>query len=257
MADMSTWILLRGLTRASRHWGGFSLQLKEAFPEALVVALDLPGNGELNAMTSPTDIQGMASHCQEAVVELGLAPPYFLVAMSMGGMVAAAWAQARPGDIQGCVLINTSFGHFSPPHHRLRPRAWPSLLGIILDRSEASREQRILDLTSGMAKARAEVVQDWTTLARSRPVSPRNAFRQLLASASFRAPRGAPVPTLVLASAGDQLVDPRCSIRIARHWNCALALHPDAGHDLTLDDGAWVASTIRAWLDGSGPFRTP
>jgi len=25
-------------------------------------------------------------------------------------------------------------------------------------------------------------------------------------------------------------------------------IHPEAGHDLPLDDGAWVAGQIRAWL---------
>jgi len=55
---------------------------------------------------------------------------------------------------------------------------------------------------------------------------------------------------IVLAGAGDRLVDPRCSLAIARRWHCPLALHPEAGHDLPLDDGAWVAREVRGWCAG-------
>jgi len=36
-------------------------------------------------------------------------------------------------------------------------------------------------------------------------------------------------------------------LEIARRWSCAIALHPSAGHDLPLDDGAWVAQQVQAW----------
>ena len=243
---MSTWILLRGLTRETRHWGGFPSQLLAAFPGDRVLPLELPGNGELNALASPMSIAGMAAFCREAAARSGAAPPYLLLAMSMGGMVASAWSERHPEEIAGCVLINTSFGRFSPPHRRLRPRAWPGLLAILLEGTAEGRERRILALTS--ARAHPGVVAEWAAIRRSRPVSPANALRQLLASAAFRAPLEAAVPTLVLASARDGLVDPRCSLAIARQWHCALALHPDAGHDLPLEDGAWVAGEIRKWL---------
>jgi pimeloyl-ACP methyl ester carboxylesterase len=244
---MSGWILLRGLTREKRHWGAFPRQLREALPGARVEPLELPGNGELNALASPASIAGMAGFCRDEAARLGLAPPYFLVAMSMGGMVAAAWAQAHPEEIAGCVLVSTSFGRFSPPQQRLRPRAWPVLLKILLARTAQGRERLILALTSGLVQAPGPVAE-WAAIRRSRPVSPGNACRQLLAAAGFRAPRAAPVPTLVLAGAADGLVDPRCSMAIARRWRCPLAIHPEAGHDLPLDDGAWVAGQIHDWL---------
>jgi hypothetical protein len=31
-------------------------------------------------------------------------------------------------------------------------------------------------------------------------------------------------------------------------WKTSLAIHPDAGHDLPLDDAAWVARQVRDWL---------
>jgi pimeloyl-ACP methyl ester carboxylesterase len=56
------------------------------------------------------------------------------------------------------------------------------------------------------------------------------------------------VPLLVLSSAGDQLVDPRCSTRLAHAWQAPHAIHPNGGHDLPLDDGPWVAQEVAKWL---------
>jgi pimeloyl-ACP methyl ester carboxylesterase len=105
-------------------------------------------------------------------------------------------------------------------------------------------------LTTNLVPGREEAIAAWTAIRQSRPVRAGNAFRQLVAAARYRAPPAAPVPTLVLASAGDHLVDTRCSLEIARRWGCSLAVHPEAGHDLPLDDGLWVACVIRAWDKG-------
>ena len=249
---MSTWILMRGLTRERRHWGRFPQLLAAAMPGDLVVTQDLPGNGELNALASPIRVEAMASFCRDEAGQRGLQPPFFLVAESLGGMVASAWAREQPEDIAGCVLINTSFSNLSPLHHRLSLRAWPAFLRLFLDRTPEGRERRILDLTSGMAQDHPEVVRDWAALSRDRPVRLGNVFRQLLAAARYRAPLRPPVPTLVLSGACDRLVDPRCSQAIARRWQCALAIHPEAGHDLPLDDGAWIVRELQTWLQGLG-----
>lgn len=245
---MSTWILLRGLTRERRHWGPFPAQLSQEFPGARVVPLELPGNGEHNALDSPANIAGMVMFCRSELARSSIAPPHLLLGLSMGGMVATTWAADHPGEVTGCVLINTSLGAFSPLHQRLRPRAWPALLAILAARTAEARELRILGLTSCLAATRPQLIAEWAAIRRSHPVSARNGFCQLLAAARFQAPPRAPVPTLVLAGARDGLVDPRCSREIARRWQCPLAVHPEAGHDLPLDDGAWVVREIRNWL---------
>lgn len=249
---MSTWILLRGLTREKRHWLGFPQVLLEELPEARVIELELPGNGELNRMTSPTAIAAMAAHCRAELARLGVPPPYHLLALSMGAMVATAWAAGHPDEVAACVLVNTSFGAFSPVHRRFRPRAWGALLRFLFTRSARGRETIIFQLTSRFAGPPEPLIDAWVAIRRSRPVSPWNAIRQLQAAARFRAPLEPPAKTLILASAGDRLVDPRCSKEIAHRWHCALRIHPTAGHDLPLDDGAWVAREVHAWLAGLG-----
>ncbi|KGF78004.1 hydrolase, partial [Massilia sp. JS1662] len=45
---MNSWVLMRGLTRESGHWGTFMGKLQARFPDDRIVALDLPGNGRLH-----------------------------------------------------------------------------------------------------------------------------------------------------------------------------------------------------------------
>ena len=245
---MNTWILLRGLTREAGHWGRFPTTLRHEFPHARAIALDLPGNGEFNAKTSPLNIFDMVAHCRAELAKRNVPPPYRLLALSMGGMVATSWAEHFPADIEVCVLINTSFAASSPLHERLRTRAWPALLQFLFTRNARDHELRVFNLTSRLAKAAPTLIEEWIAIRQSRPVCRQNALRQLIATARFHAPSSAPVSTLVLASAADDVVDARCSQAIARRWNCAIAVHPTAGHDLPLDAGEWVAREIRAWL---------
>lgn len=250
---MSTWILLRGLTRERRHWGDFPETLQRECSGAPVCCIDLPGNGSLNAQASPSQVPAMAEHCRAQLGELGLTPPYFLLAMSLGAMVAIDWANRHPAELAGCVLINTSLRPFSPFYHRLRPGNYPALLPILLGRSDTScREKAILRLTSSQPE-RSEKQAEWAAYARQNPVSPGNAWRQLLAAARYRAPLRRPTPPLlVLGSARDRLVNPACSRQLAQRWGTAYAEHPTAGHDLPLDDGPWVAEQIRCWHEKLG-----
>jgi pimeloyl-ACP methyl ester carboxylesterase len=251
--DTLPWVLLRGLTRETRHWGDFPAQLRAVQPGAPIIALDLPGNGALHAQRSPASVPAMAAHCRAALQTLDVAPPYRVLAMSLGAMVAVAWAQAQPRELAAAVLINTSLRPFGAFHQRLRPSRYATLLRLALsDPGAAEWERSILALTSRRRFGTAErdaLLGAWTEWRRECPVSRANALRQLLAAARFRAPPPRPpVPLLVLASTRDALVDPQCSRRLAQAWALPIAEHPTAGHDLPLDDGAWVARQVERWV---------
>jgi len=246
---MTTWILLRGLTRESRHWGGFPQHFAAALGDIRVHAPDLPGNGRLNDLNSASTVDAMCDDLRERLRAQGMTPPYHLLALSLGAMVAVAWAVRHPEEIGACVLINTSLRAGNPFWQRLRPAAWATLLRLAWPGTgDDSRERLILALTSRQHPTPDAIVRRWLDYGRERPVALRNALRQLLAAARYRGPAAPPaVPLLVLASRHDALVDPRCSRQIARAWNAAFAEHPEAGHDLPLDDGAWVAEQVRGW----------
>ena len=250
---MSNWILLRGLTREARHWGGFAELLRGEFPDAQVFAPDLPGNGSRCREKSPLRVEAMVEALREQLGAQRVAPPYRLLAMSLGAMVAVDWAARYPGEIGGAVLINTSLRPFSPFYRRLKPANYWRLLGLALGAaSDREWECAILELTSRRSGANAAVLDDWLAYRRENPVAIGNALRQLCAAARYRAPLARPSPPLlVLSSLGDALVDCACSRQLAERWQLDHAVHPNAGHDLPLDDGAWVARQVARWLAAS------
>lgn len=253
---LPTWVFLRGLTRESRHWGAFVDEFAQALPGSRVVALDLPGNGHLNHFASPTRVPALVAHCRTQLALRQVDGPVRLLAMSLGAMVALAWAQAHPQEVAAQVLINTSVRPFNPFYQRLKPANYGVLLRLVLSRaSDEAWESAVLRLTSNHWADRPEaVLPHWLGLRAANPVSRVNALRQLLAAARFRAPVMPPaVPTLLLASEHDQLVSSDCSKMLARVWRTPLRLHPSAGHDLPLDDGPWVAAQVRDWLPGTLP----
>ena len=249
-ASTAPWVLLRGLTRERRHWGAFPQTFAETVPAACVIALDLPGNGALHREPSPARVEAMAEHCRHALRRRGVAPPYRLLAMSLGAMVATAWAASHPQELAAAVLVNTSLRPFSPLAQRLKPANYATLVRLMLTHPGARAwEQAVLRLTSRAAPRDAALLDAWVAYRSEYPVSATNALRQLWAAARFRAPQVQPLtPVLLLTSAADALVDTRCSLQLARQWGCPVATHPSAGHDLPLDDGPWVAQQVRDWL---------
>lgn len=246
---MSTWVLLRGLTREARHWGSFPARLAAACPGATILTPDLPGSGQRHGQPSPPTVAGLLAAVREEVAGAA-APPYHLLGLSLGGMLALEWAARQPREVAACVLINTSLRPLSPFFRRLRPRHYPALLRVAFGLAGVeAREALILGLTSRLATDRPALVADWSAWRRECPVSPGNALRQLAAAARYRLPIPPPPrPMLVLAGARDALVDPACSTRLAAAWSLPLAVHPEAGHDLPLDDPAWVAAQVEGWL---------
>jgi pimeloyl-ACP methyl ester carboxylesterase len=245
---MTTWVLLRGLVREQRHWGDFPALFQQEFPGENIVTLDLPGNGTLYHYDSPTRVEQMARFCRDELAHRGLKPPYRLLALSLGAMVAVSWCEQAPEDVEACVLINTSLRPFSPFYRRLRPQNYLRML-LALCSGVAAREQLILRLTSNHKDKQQAALPDWLAWQREFPVTRRNAARQLLAAMRYRAPQRKPdLPILVLGSSKDRLVDSRCSQQLAAQWGLNPSLHAAAGHDLPLDDGGWIASTVKVWL---------
>lgn len=248
---MTTWVLLRGLARESRHWGDFPALLQQALPAGdTVLAPDLPGNGARWRDRSPASVAGMLDALRAELAHRQAEGPWVVVALSLGGMVAMHWAACAPGELAGCVLINSSARGHGRPWHRLQPRAWLPLLSWLLPGgSLLRRERRIWRLTSTRALD-DEVLAQWVRHAGSAPVARGNVARQLVAALRFRAPHRVQVPTLVLSSMKDRLASPRCSAALAAAWRAPLHSHPEAGHDLPLDAPQWVVQQIVRWRSG-------
>lgn len=147
--------------------------------------------------------------------------------------------------------MNTSVARFSPFWQRLRAKNYGQVLQALLTSDPIRKEAIILALTSNRLDepARLELARRWAGYAATHGVTRANSLRQLYAAARFRAPASLPgsVPVLVLNGGGDRMVDPRCSRALAKGWGVPLRVNPDAGHDLTLDQGEWVLEQIGNW----------
>jgi pimeloyl-ACP methyl ester carboxylesterase len=250
-----TWILLRGLTREARHWGDFPAKL-EIHTAQQVLTPDLPGSGKLFRQKSPTTVAGMLEATRLQLQLSGAKPPFDVLGLSLGGMVAAAWAQRYPDEVSSLVLVNTSMRPFSRLSQRLRPQNWAQLLNIATGwRSPAQAvriERAIHGLTCRESGSRDAEVALWAGIRHSAPSSAANAVRQLYAAARFSCrPAPPPCPVLILSSSRDQLVDPACSLQLAAAWQARHALHAGAGHDLPHDDGHWICQQITNRLDAA------
>ena len=247
---MSRWLLLRGLAREAGHWGAFPDRLRAGFPDDDVLTPDLPGCGQRHHDVVPARLGGIVDAVRARVGDQAAPGPTWLLGLSLGGMVALDWATRYPAEVAGVVVINSSAGGLSPFWRRLRMPAWPTLLGAVANRDLQRRERAIFHLTSNRPDREARVVAAWVALAEARPVSLRSARRLLVGAARYR-PRLAPLPqpTLVVVGAGDRLVHPTCSGLLAASLKAELAVHPTAGHELTLDEPEWLLGQLGAWRE--------
>lgn len=191
----------------------------------------------------------MVSFARQQLLAQGIKPPYQLLAMSLGGMVATDWAQNHPQEVGRLVLINTSMHPFSGITQRLQLGQWLSVLALAARWDDADyAEQTIYSLTCNQAAQRDTDLMTWRHIRRSAPVSGVNALRQLIAAARFACAMQTPrCPALVLSSRADRLVNPLCSTQLAAAWQVAHHIHPWAGHDVPHDDGQWVCDHVIEW----------
>ncbi|RMJ03863.1 Pimeloyl-[acyl-carrier protein] methyl ester esterase [Marinobacter litoralis] len=239
------WLLIRGLARESAHWGDWPEQLRRARPVDKFHTVDLPGTGLARDFRSPTSIVEARQFADR--VTRNLPRPLGLIGLSLGGMVALDWALNRPEDCASLVLISSS-SRLSSPWRRMRPVQWTPVMRMLTQADSDKRERAILALTSNRPIS-DEVARQWQTIQRERPVRRGDVIRQLYAASCYKPPRKVPkMPTLVLASYRDRITDWRCSRDLAKSLECPLELHPDAGHDLPLDDSPWLIEQLKAYF---------
>ena len=242
------WFFLRGLVRESGHWAGFLERFSLAFPNVEAIPLDLPGNGTRFMEQSPLSVHGITKVLR-AEFESRKGESNHLFALSLGGMVGLDWMKDWPADFRSAVLVNTSVRGLNPLVHRLHPRNYLRILKMFFLRDPGFVEKSILEMTTSRTNRREELEKEWVRIHEARPVSSKNAARQLLAAARFHPPGEKPkVPILLLNGAGDRLVSPLCSEAISKKWEVELRTHPSAGHDLTLDEPDWVIEELRSWI---------
>lgn len=246
MTKQNHFYLVRGLIREKGHWKALVDELKGTFPETEITMIDIPGAGDHVKKSSPFTIGSMVEEMRREFLEKKKDnETSILVAISLGGMIAVEWMKKYPEDFQHVTLINTSLGSASRVYERLHPRAFVHLLKVPFLKGRA-KEARILRLVSNHKQVFDKTLNHWEEIQRDRPVTLSNTLRQLLAAAVYGAGNFRPsVPVMLLASLNDRMVSVNCSRELARRWNAPIQEHPTGGHDLSVDDPAWVVLKIR------------
>ncbi len=243
------WVLLRGLGRERGHWGDFPEQMSATFPHWEIISLDLPGFGAKSDIRSPAHMDEVVRALDAELASLEHRHNHIL-ALSLGAMVALAWAKQAPHTFESVTLVNSS-SSLSPIHHRLKPSGARALLRAMFATNANERERQILELVSNHPSRPARIHTLWTALARSNRHLLINALRQLWMVAQFSPPLQLTVPGQCLVSRQDRLVDSRCSQRLAESLSWPLVTHDWAGHDLAVDDPEWLLVQLQNWVSKS------
>jgi len=205
-----------------------------------VHCLDLPGFGHQYGRTVPLSIEENVKDLQAQLSTLETRGPLNILAISLGGMVALKWLEIEPERFAKALLVNTSLKGVSSIFKRLKPSAALTLIRASFQ-SPAEREKRVLGLTSHAQSQNQNLIREWGVYANQRPLDKLNVFRQLWAALNIKVPLKIPTPVELLVSENDQLCDASCSAAIAKlYGGWTVHRHPTAGHDLPLDDPAWV-----------------
>ena len=254
MSNQRYWLLLRGLAREQRHWGEFPGVLQTYQPDDRIVLYDFPGNGQRYTENSKTSVVCMVEDIRVFLKSCSIEQPVYIIALSLGGMVAVEWMNRYPDECAGVILISTSLRGLNPFYQRLLPSSYSAIFKSLLfpgniGKNESVNLKLVSNIVANDITKRDTTLNHWVNYAKQYPVSAINGLRQLFAAINFNVPEHQPdVPILVLCSLADHLVDPQCSLSLAKHWNLPVEIHITAGHDIPLDDSQWVCEKIKLWL---------
>jgi len=250
------WVLLGGVGRECARWPEapqvLVQRLRRMEPASQLHLLDLPGTGQRWQERSPSQVAELVEGLRAQV--RSLEAPIGLIASSVAAALATEWARRYPQELGALVLVSPVLRPFTPLLRAVRPGLWPTLAALLLGRrSPWALDERLFASTTNL---RADVMgldTEWRRLRDEHPVKLRNVCAQGLAvwryEASRRRPHGR---VLLLAGHADQWFDWRISQAISRAWGAAVRVHPEAGHDLLLDDPDWVARSVQEWLQPVG-----
>jgi pimeloyl-ACP methyl ester carboxylesterase len=245
----AAWVLLKGIKQDARHWRSVPAALRAEIPVPVHVT-ELPGAGDQAGRAPALRVSGLVEDVRRRLPG-DLPRPLGICGLSLGGMVALAWASAYPQEVAAVLVGNSSASDLSPPWRRLDVGVWSGIARAAASRDPFTRERIALDLVSASRspEERDALAREHAAWQSVSGISRLNLLRQVWAGARFRLGAPPPVPVRVLVGARDRFVSPACSMRLAERLGVTPVVHPEAGHDLTLDAPAWFVHQLAGWHD--------
>ena len=106
-ADRLTALMIHGFPFSSAIW---QLQKEDMVNFARIIAPDLRGHGQSDAVEGPYSMQLFADDCVDLMGHLGVAPPFVVSGLSMGGYIAFEIYRRYSEFVGGLVLTSTRPG---------------------------------------------------------------------------------------------------------------------------------------------------
>ena len=237
-------VLAHGFTQTARSWTRLEALLAEQLPAVTSLAVDLPGHGACD-VEPDADLVASAEH----LVALG--GPAIYVGYSMGGRVALHAALTRPDAVRGLVLIGATAGIDDPVERAERRGADETLAARIeqigvdafldewlasplfagLTAESAQRDERLRNTAHGLATSLRH-----TGTGTQEPLWPRlDEIR---------------VPALIIAGEHDPKFRALGERVAAGLSDATMAIVPDAGHSVHLEQPDATAGVISQWWRG-------
>ncbi len=239
--------LILGISREKRNWKYPIEALQAALPDFEIIALDNPGVGEYHKMNVPLTIGGHIDFLKKNFDKLKGEENYFL-GWSLGGMIVAAWSNRYPKDMNGMILMTSSFGSLQMPWLRIKPLTVLPLVISIFSKGR-KREDGLFNPICNNEQNREKLVTEAMVIQKESPVTGINIILQFVAASLFLTKSiKKQHPTLVLGAVNDHLVSYKCSKNIQSFWKTDYQEHPTAGHDIFNDDPEWVTEQVKTWL---------
>lgn len=243
-------ILLRGLVREKKHWGSFVTELQAAFPKANIITPEIQGVGEFVDLTSPSNFIDMVKFMRSNILKEIEGQDNYLIAMSLGGMLARQWVEIFPNDFKQITLVNTSFKGINSLFNRLRPKSIISFFKIFLTPSVQAREKAIVQMVSNNNTNHEAIINTWIEIQNKRPVKRQSFINQIKAALSFSPQLTWPkeIPLMILCGQKDRLCNYKSSLELHSKWGGEIHIHPTAGHDLPIDASEWMIEKINTLI---------
>lgn len=243
-------LLLRGLGRTSAHWLDFPNHLKDNLDIVNEVkCIDLPGFGHESDASSPITIKGITDFVLSRFELFPTNKNWITISVSLGGMVNMHWLSdtEKSALIKGSIIINSSSSDIANPFERASIKSLSKIVRAGISTDNYVKEKHIASFVNHQCPDE-ETLRRLAQVNEKFPIGIPAFLKQLIAASQFKSPRYLYRPTMFVNSKNDVMVNPICSERLAKKFDCQLETHPSAGHDLPIEDPTWLVERVGNFL---------
>ena len=216
-------------------------------PNANIITPEIPGVGEFVDQVSPNTLEEMVNFMRDKVLHKITGEDNFLIAMSLGGMMARQWVEKFPNDFKQVTLVNTSFRGINPLFDRIKPISIYNFIKIFMTPGIEAREEAIVKMVSNNSINHEVIIKDWIEIQKKRPVKRQSFINQIKGALKFKPQLDWPnhLPLMILCGKKDRLCSYKSSVELNKKWGGKLFMHPEAGHDLPIDACSWMIENLK------------